>query len=106
MAKGKAEAAEISKMDMVRQAIDTLGGDAKPKALQQHIKDEHGVEINTTMISSYKSSIGRKEGGTAGGGRGASVDATVGVRDLSALRDLIDRVGAPQLQALIKVLAR
>ncbi|MFO0850588.1 MAG: hypothetical protein U0871_18830 [Gemmataceae bacterium] len=106
MAKGKTEAAEVSKMDMVRQAIDVLGADAKPKQLQQHIKGEHGVEIGTTMISSYKSSIGRKQGGAIGGGRGIAGDATVGVRDLSALRDLIDRVGAPQLQALIKVLAR
>jgi hypothetical protein len=37
-----------------------------------------------------------------GGGAGA----TVGVKDVALLRDLIDRVGAAQLQTLIKVLSK
>lgn len=105
MARGKSEpAGGMSKMDMVRQAIDAIGPGAKPKQLRQHIKDAHGVDMGTTMISSYKSNIAKK-GGTSGG-RGAAADGSVGVRDLTTLRLLIDKVGAPQLQALIKVLAR
>ena len=106
MARAKADAGGgVSKVKMVTQALQDVR-DGSPKDLQAYIKEKFGTDIPTTMISSYKSSIGRKHGGPVGGVRGLTGDATVGVRDLSALRDLIDRVGAPQLQALIKVLAR
>jgi hypothetical protein len=104
MAKAKSDGSGMSKMDMVRNAIEALGPDAKPKQLRQHIKDNHGVDMGTTMISSYKSNIAKKGG--AGGGRGGDGDVSVGVRDLTTLRQLIDKVGAPQLQTLIKVLSR
>ncbi len=97
MARGKVSADGVNKMDLVRKAIEALP-DGSPKQLQAHIKQHNGVELKTLMVSSYKSQLRRKEG--------AGSDATVGVRDLTALRHLIDRVGAPQLQALIKVLAK
>jgi hypothetical protein len=104
MARAKADGAAdgaadggVNKMDLVRQAIEALP-DGTPKQLQAHIKQQSGKELTTLMISSYKSQIKRK-------GLDAP-DATVGVRDLTTLQDLIKRVGAPQLQALIKVLAK
>lgn len=97
MARGKASTDGVNKMDLVRKALEAMP-DGTPKQLQAHIKQQAGKELDTLMISSYKSQLKRK-GATEG-------DATVGVRDLTALRQLIDRVGAPQLQALIKVLAK
>ena len=97
MARGKASADGVNKMDLVRKAVAALP-DATPTQLQAHIKQHHGVELKTMMISSYKSSLRRKEAGGS--------DASVQVRDLTALKHLIGKLGAPQVQSLIKVLAR
>src|SRR6478672_11052231 len=97
----------VSKMGLVREALQALGGEAKPKDIYEHIKSRHGVDIPPTMISSYKSSILGKEAGrsTAGrGGRGSG--GSVSLSDLESVQRLIDRVGAPQLQQLIRVLAK
>jgi hypothetical protein len=90
-----------SKMKMVEDSMRELG-DATPKAIQAHIKQKYGADISTTMISSYKSNI-RKKGG--GGGRGGA-DANVNVRDIALIRDLLNRIGANQVQALIKALTK
>ena len=113
MAKSKPEPASNggpNKTQMVVQALQELGAEAPPKEIQSHVLDKHGVELSTTMISSYKSNILKKQGGGGGGGRrgggAAGAGGSVGLRDLATLRDLIDRVGAAELQQLIKVLAR
>jgi hypothetical protein len=113
MARPKGSDGGVNKTRLVEEAIQALG-DAPPRELRQYIMDKHGVDISPTMLSSYKSNILKKQGGGGGGGggagaggrKGATGNATVGVRDLAALRDLIDRVGAPELQTLIKVLSR
>ena len=97
MAKSKSE---VSKADMIRDAMKELGN-AAPKDMQRYIADKYKVSISTTMISSYKSNFSRKQGG-----RGGAVEGAIGVKDLTVLRELIDRVGAPQLQSVIKVLAK
>jgi hypothetical protein len=99
MAKAKGD---ISKADMIRDAMREMPS-AAPKDMQRYIADKYKVAITTTMISSYKSNFNRKGGG---GGRGTSAGGAIGVKDLTVLRDLIDRVGAPQLQSVIKVLAK
>lgn len=110
MAKSKPEPASnggTSKMQMVSSALQELGADAAPKEIQSHVSGRHGVELSTTMISSYKSNILKKQGG--GGRRGGTTGGPgggVGLKDLTTLRELIDRVGAAELQQLIKVLAR
>jgi hypothetical protein len=105
-AKGSGEKS-VSKMGLVRAALQELGAEAKPKAIFDHVKTRHGVEIPATMISSYKSTIlgGGAGRSTAGrGGRGG--DANVSLADLEQVQRLIDRVGAPQLQHLIRFLAK
>ena len=99
MAKAKGD---VSKADMIRDAMRQMP-DAAPKDMQRYIADKYKVTISTTMISSYKSNFNRKSGG---GGRGGSAEGSIGVKDLTALRDLIDRVGASQLQSVIKVLSK
>jgi hypothetical protein len=98
MAKAKGE---VSKADMIRDAMRQMP-DAAPKDMQRYIAEKYKTTISTTMISSYKSNFNRKSGG---GGRGAA-GGSIGVKDLTVLRELIDRVGVPQLQSVIKVLAK
>src|SRR5437016_7832667 len=108
MARSKASAnGGVSKMGLVREALEQLGGEAKPKAIYDHVKSKHGVEIPTTMISSYKSSILGKGAGRSSAGRGGrGGDASVSLSDVEQVQRLIDRVGATQLQHLIRVLAK
>lgn len=101
MARPKAGA--MSKMKMVTQALQDRR-DASPKDLQAYVKEKYGVDISTTMISSYKSNILRKQGGGGRGGSGG--DGHVGVRDLTVVQGLIDRYGVGGLNNLIKILSR
>ena len=94
---GSGNTGGASKMDLVRQALADLP-DGSPKELQAHIKQHAGVDMKTLMISSYKSQLRRK------GADGA--DASIALNDLTAIQRLIEKVGAPQLQQLIKVLAK
>jgi len=111
MAKAKGTADETekapSKMGLVRQALQELGDDAKPKEIFDYVREKHGVEIPPTMISSYKSTILGKGGDRSGAVRlGRGGDANVSLSDLEQVQQLIDRVGSQQLQSLIRVLAK
>lgn len=113
MAKAKAEAANgelPSKMKMVEAAMDTLGLDTAPGALQPWIQEKYHTEIDKQMISSYASQIRKKRrGGASGSVRLPAAHAaagTIGVRDVALLSDLIERVGPAELQSLIKVLSK
>ncbi|HVK19520.1 MAG TPA: hypothetical protein VM533_21475 [Fimbriiglobus sp.] len=98
MAKSKSD---VSKADMIRDAMRQMPNGA-PKDMQLYIAEKFKTTISTTMISSYKSNFNRKSGGS---GR-AAAEGSIGVKDLTILRDLIDRVGAPQLQSVIKLLSK
>lgn len=89
-------------MDLVREALAELG-DATPKTIQKYIHDKHGVDMKTTMISSYKSNIAKKEGIPAGNG---VEGANVSVKDISTIRNLIERLGTTQVLVLVKVLSK
>ena len=91
-----------TKADMIRDAMREMRG-APPKEMQRYIADKYKTTISTTMISSYKSNFKRKKGGAR---RGNGGEAGIGLKDLTVLRELIDRVGAPELQSVIKVLAK
>jgi hypothetical protein len=105
-----------SKMGMVRVTLEKLGGNAKPLAIQAHIKSEYNQEIPTAVISSYKNMI-LKAAGKVAGRRGrpaknAAVSAGTGagagnlITELATIQGLIARLGASQLHELIDVLAR
>lgn len=102
MARPKAAAGAPNLMDLVREALSNLG-DAPPKTIQQYIKEKHGVDMKTTMISSYKSNIAKKEGIAAGPG---GETAGVSVKDISLIRNLISRLGQTQVQTLVKILSK
>ena len=117
MARGKSEG-KVSKRKMVENAMAELPT-AKPAEMREFIIQKHGVDISAQMISSYRSNLRR---GSAGAARGAAspaaattergntlaglpANAMIGLRDLQAVRDLISRLGAPQLQSIIKLLS-
>ena len=91
-----------TKADMIRDAMREMRG-APPKEMQRYIADKYKATISTTMISSYKSNFKRKKGG---GRRVSAGETGIGLKDLTTLRELIDRVGAPELQSVIKVLGK
>src|SRR5262245_26300514 len=47
--------ARVNKMDLIREALGTLGKGAMPLDIQKSVKDKHGVELSTSLISNYKS---------------------------------------------------
>ena len=100
MARGKSEG-KPSKRKMVEMALTELG-DVGTKVLHAHILKQHDTDIALQMISSYKS--GLKKNGGIGGSKSILADGSIGIKDLSVLHELITRVGAAQLQSLIKVL--
>jgi hypothetical protein len=103
MARTKAEPGKVSKTKMVLAALDHFGDDGEPADMQPWIKDTYGEEISRQMISSYKSNLlKKKRGGVPVGGDGSGL----GVRDVAVLQDMIGRVGAGELSALIRVLAK
>ena len=109
MAKGKRGEGEMSKMGMVREALEALGYDAQPDEIDAFIKEKHNREVPKAIISSYKSSIknnrkptGAKRGrkpGTASGAAGG-----IQLEDLAAVRGLVSRLGASQVKQLVDVL--
>jgi hypothetical protein len=114
---------KVSKLELVRQALQKLGNDAKPLAIQEHIKATHGVEISVDVASNYKGLILRKRAGRGAGpggqGRltqrpaapattaaGATGAGGINLDDIRAVKGLVDRIGAEKLQELAGVLAR
>lgn len=102
VAKGKVEGT-ISKRKMVEQAVQELG-DAKPKELHGFIQQKHGIDMSLQMISSYKSNLKKGSGGLSVGK--ISDSATVNLRDIALLQQLMERVGPQELQTLIRVLGK
>lgn len=93
-----------SKMGMVREALGSLGNEAKPKQIDEYVRAKYGVEIPPTMISSYKSTItgvgaSRSRAGTVAG------NGAVAMSDIETVKRLVERIGADQLQSLVRVLS-
>ena len=105
-----------SKMAAVRLALGTLGYDAKPPALDDHIRKTWGLEIPHNMISSYKSQLkGKLKKGPKGARRGRppagessasrDVGGNVSLKDLQDVKSLAGRLGIGKLRKLVEVLS-
>jgi hypothetical protein len=103
-------------MEMVRTALQELGPDAKPTAIQEFIKAKYEKEISKIIISNYKSTMNKKQGGGgkkrgrppgSGGGKPALTVGGKGIHidDLTTVRGLVGRLGANQVRQLVDVLA-
>lgn len=97
-------------MDGVRKALAKLGDGAKPLAIQEFVKKKFDLDMETAVISSYKTSITKKEAGkSAIIRRPVAAPAAVGgisLDDIKAVKDLAERIGADNLQQLATVLAK
>lgn len=108
MAKAKADSSGMKKTQMVEAAMDALGGDPSPKAIQDYVKQQHGTDLSYAMASSYKSNINKKRAGGGGGrGRGgAAPSGSVDLKDVAAVKALVDRLGAARLNDIIKLVGK
>jgi hypothetical protein len=120
----KTQADGITKIESVRRALAELGREAKPMQIQRFVKERFGIEMNTDHISTSKADILRK---MASKGKPAAKPAEarkaavtpqakparqgngqaskIRLQDLQAVKELVGRVGADQLRALIDVLS-
>lgn len=103
MAKNK-----VTSTEMVRTALAELGPDAKPLAIQQFIKERYnGKELSTTIISNYKSVMKRK-GGKRKGGPGrppkSAGGGSIAIKDIEALKALVEKMGAGSVKALLGIM--
>ena len=122
MAKGKTSAYahatnqenRPNKTEAMRQALQALGYDAKPAQLKDHIKAKFGIDMSTTLISSYKTTLSKKAAGqsaitpkpTARVTAATTTKSGISLEDIKTVKELADRIGADQLKALAEVLAR
>ncbi|CAN5439960.1 hypothetical protein BH11PLA2_BH11PLA2_24220 [soil metagenome] len=105
-----------SKMSLVRDAIEKLGKNAKPKVMHDYILETHKADIPTGMISSYKSMLSKKKGTGKKRGRksnaekglptkAATSSASVTMSDIAEVKILLSRHGAKKLSDLIGALS-
>jgi hypothetical protein len=110
--KGQAKGTGISKMDAIRQSLDKLGDDAMPLQIKDHLKSKFGIDTDTTLISTYKSTILREKkskkplGRHPRGKAAASSTEAVTMEDIKVLKELTDRLGVDQVGELAEVLAK
>jgi hypothetical protein len=109
----------LTKREAVRRALADLGPDATPTQMQGHIKKKFGIKMTTDHISTEKGNL-RKQQGAASPPPQASAartvepkkpapqsgDAAIGLADIEAVKDLMERMGADSLKKLIDVMAR
>jgi hypothetical protein len=108
----------VSKMDLVRQALATLGNDASGSEIAKHLKEQANVAMSANMASNYKSTILKKQGQSPRRRRrkrgrpraGEAAPATtamsegVSIKDIRALRDMSQRLGRSRLRELVELL--
>ena len=106
---------KVNQMEAVRQALGVLGMKAAPKEIQAHLKEQMGLDMSANMISSYKSSIRKKAGLRGRRGRRKKAPETaeaipaapvpsgdgISIKDLRALKDLADRLGAGRFREVV-----
>jgi hypothetical protein len=121
----------LTKWDAVRQALEAMGGDAKPLAIQAYLKDHLGMEVKTNLISVYKKDLAKKAGkkpaaqaaaarkGKAKEGAGdnkalgqpeppaaaGGKEAGIPLDDILYVKGLVGRFGPEQLHTLIDAFA-
>lgn len=98
MAKTKGDG--VSKAQGVREAMANLGADAKPQAIQDYLKQHHGIEMDATMISSYKSNELKKGGKVGRSGKSGNI-----IDDIGTIKGLLKKHSKGELISLIEALS-
>ena len=102
----------LTKKEAVERALAELGRDAQPLAIQQHIKERYGLDMERSHISNYKTNLlkqrrttARKPGGRVvapphAAANGFSLD------EIRAVKEIVDRIGAEKVRQLAEALAK
>jgi ribosomal protein L19E len=104
----------ISKWEAVQRALSTLGNDATPLQIKEYIKSHFHMDLETSLISNYKSSMLKKGAGkSSGSGKAKSQAAAragrsggITVDDIKAVKEVVDRLGADKVLELAHVLSK
>jgi hypothetical protein len=109
--KHREDGANISKMEGVRRALRALGRDAAPKDIQEYLRNEFAIDMDTTMISNYKSSL--KSSGKSAIIRKPGVRMSIArpaggitVEDIRAVKAVVQKLGASKVRQLADVLGK
>ena len=123
----KAKKGGVNKMEAVRQIIKTHGKETSASDLVKYMKAEHGADMTVGMAYTYKATA-LKQLGLTGGGKGkkgpkpgpkpaASANGaktppkalTVGgisLEDITAVKKLVEQIGAEKVRQLAVVLGK
>jgi hypothetical protein len=122
-AKGAPEASNgkpKNKMEAVRRVLTESGNDTKPLDIQDQLRKNFKIKMDTATISTYKGTIlrqgarktlgrpkGRKLGRPVGSHTSAkpSTSSSITIEDVKAVKDLAERIGVEKLRQLADVLA-
>jgi hypothetical protein len=123
MAKAKKDG--VNKMEAVRQIIKTHGKDTSANDLVKYMKAEHGADMTVGMAYTYKATA-LKQLGLTGGGKGkkgpkpgpkpAAASANgekkapkaggISLDDITAVKKLVEQMGAEKVRQLAVVLGK
>src|SRR5438876_8539885 len=95
----------ISKMEAVRRTLAKLGNEAMPLDIQKHLKSEFGIDMDTSMISNYKSAV-KTAGKSAvirapAARKAASTNSRAGgitLEEIRAVKAVVDKFGAERVR--------
>ncbi len=106
----------ISKIDAMRETLKELGRKAMPLTIKDHLKSKYGIDADTTLISTYKSTLlnkrkrkalkGRREEGRAVATSPAISSEGVTVEDIKAIKEMSERIGVDMVRDLAQVLGK
>src|SRR5258708_31918810 len=57
---GGSPATAMTKWAAVKRALATLGRDAKPLAIQSHVRDKYNIQMTAGHVSTYKKKLAKK----------------------------------------------
>ena len=103
----------IKKSEAIGQAFDTLGGDAKPKAVIEHVKQTFGMDVSSQLVSNYKATKGKKSLKKRGRPAKAPKDTVaprafsgdISLEDIRLVKELAENMGAEKVRQLAEILA-
>jgi hypothetical protein len=108
----------ITKMEGVRRSLSHLGNDAMPLEIQKYLKSEFGIDMDTSMISNYKSAvktagksavIRRPAAATVAPVAAAATSSDAGgitLEEIRAVKAVVDKFGADKVLKLAGVLSK
>jgi hypothetical protein len=101
----------VNKMEAMRELLAEKGFDVSPKDLRPLLKSQYGINMDTSMISNYKSSI-KGSGKSAmirkpGRPVAAAITADeITLDDVRSVKAIVDRIGAEKVRKLAGVLGK